>query len=156
MEAIINCDRQRAGSLLNVIVPEDWPVDVPAREGLVIHLDNLRRDEQETLWRIRLIVERVRRQVVGSYSFKGPPTPDGTVEIGWGVLPAYRGNGVATEATNAAVDWAFGHTEVRRIIATIPNDNLASQAVARRLGFQCVNQTHRGVPRVGASAKTSL
>jgi RimJ/RimL family protein N-acetyltransferase len=65
----------------------------------------------------------------------GPWKPEGaTAEIGWALLPSEWGNGYATEGARAAGDWAvdcLGWTEIAHCIDA---DNLASIAVARRLG----------------------
>jgi RimJ/RimL family protein N-acetyltransferase len=44
------------------------------------------------------------------------------------------GNGYATEGAIAAIDWAFDTLGWTEVIHTIAPDNIASQAVARRLG----------------------
>lgn len=51
------------------------------------------------------------------------------VELGWMLLPNYRGLGYATEAA-----LALRPLEGDRVISLIRSDNPASQAVARRLG----------------------
>ena len=66
--------------------------------------------------------------------FHAPPGPDGRVEVGYHVEPAYRLRGVATEAIRALFDWA-GERGVRRFRAAIAPDNVASLAVAAGLGF---------------------
>lgn len=61
------------------------------------------------------------------------------LEIGWNVLRAYWGRGIATEAATEAVRYAF---EVRRepcVIAVIRPTNAASVRVAERIGM-----THDG------------
>lgn len=50
--------------------------------------------------------------------------------------PDHRGQGYATEAARALVDFAFGSMHVARIVATTEGDNLASQAVMRHLGMR--------------------
>jgi RimJ/RimL family protein N-acetyltransferase len=51
------------------------------------------------------------------------------VELGWMLLPAYRGHGYATEAA-----LGLRPLEGERVVSLIREDNPASQAVARRLG----------------------
>jgi RimJ/RimL family protein N-acetyltransferase len=53
--------------------------------------------------------------------------------VAYAVLPARRGEGVATEALVAVTAWL--HEEHPLVEAHIDDDNLASQAVARRAGF---------------------
>lgn len=55
-------------------------------------------------------------------------------EVGWGIAKEQRGKGYAVEAARAAIDWVFDNFTVDRIIHCIDPANVASQAVARRLG----------------------
>ena len=57
------------------------------------------------------------------------------IEIGWVLHPDHWGNGYATEAGAAAVEYAFAHHPVDALYSVILPENTASQAVARRLGF---------------------
>jgi RimJ/RimL family protein N-acetyltransferase len=60
------------------------------------------------------------------------------VEIGYGVVPAARGHGIAKAAASTLVDWAFRQPGVRRVRATIAPDNHHSQGVARAAGLRRV------------------
>ena len=66
----------------------------------------------------------------------GPWQPEGWpgTEVGWGFDRAAQGQGFATEAGVAAVDWAFDHLGWSEVIHSRDPDNLPSQALARRLG----------------------
>jgi RimJ/RimL family protein N-acetyltransferase len=66
----------------------------------------------------------------------GPWFPAGWpgFEVGWGIASGFRGRGYAVEAARASIDWAFACFEIDRIVHTIRPENVASQAVARRLG----------------------
>lgn len=66
----------------------------------------------------------------------GPHRPEGWpgTEVGWSVIGAARGKGYAPEAAAAAMDFAFDHLGWDEVIHCIADDNLASQAVARKLG----------------------
>jgi RimJ/RimL family protein N-acetyltransferase len=59
-------------------------------------------------------------------------------EIGlyWALAPTRQGNGYATEAARALVDFAFSDLDLARIVATTERSNTASQAVMRRLGMR--------------------
>lgn len=56
------------------------------------------------------------------------------VEVCWALGPEFWGNGYATEAAKAAVDWAFCEAGIHRLISLIHPENKASEAVALRLG----------------------
>ncbi len=62
-----------------------------------------------------------------------PRSPE--VGLFWALLPEHRGNGYATEAAQALVDFAFTTLDLGRIVATTARDNEASIAVMRRLGM---------------------
>jgi RimJ/RimL family protein N-acetyltransferase len=61
-----------------------------------------------------------------------PGWPD--VEVCWALSPKFWGNGYATEASMAAINWAFREAGIRRLISLIHPDNQHSKAVALRLG----------------------
>jgi len=66
----------------------------------------------------------------------GPWKPPGwpEFEVGWGIASDFRGRGYAVEAARASIDWSFATFDIDRIIHCIDRENIASQAVARRLG----------------------
>ena len=61
-----------------------------------------------------------------------------SAEVGlyYGLLPDQRGQGYATEAAAALVDYAFGQLRLGRIVATTTSDNVGSMGVMRRLGMR--------------------
>lgn len=66
----------------------------------------------------------------------GPWYPEGWpgTEVGWAFKRSSWGQGYATEAAIAAIDWAFDHLGWDEVIHSIDPDNRASQALAQRLG----------------------
>ncbi len=56
-------------------------------------------------------------------------------EVGWSVLPAFQGQGIATAATAAAIEKARSEQRHRYLHAFPSVDNGASNAVCRKLGF---------------------
>ena len=64
--------------------------------------------------------------------------PRATAEVGlfWAIDPAHQRKGYASEAAQALIDYAFNEMHLVRIIATTEFDNLASQAVMRKLGMR--------------------
>jgi len=58
-------------------------------------------------------------------------------EVGYWIGRQYWGRGIATQALRAASDWAFSNMdELTRLYAPIFDWNEASQAVARKSGFE--------------------
>lgn len=75
--------------------------------------------------------------VVGDIGFHGPPEPGerAVVEIGYAVVPGWRGRGVATRACALILEqaWRDGADVVRAEAESAP-----SQAVLRRCGFRAL------------------
>jgi len=65
----------------------------------------------------------------------GPPQ-DGALEIGWRLARAHWGQGYATEAARAWIDYGFASFADDAIVAIVVPENLPSQAVAERLGMR--------------------
>jgi ribosomal-protein-alanine N-acetyltransferase len=78
----------------------------------------------------------------GLAGFKGEPDQDGTVEIGYGIDPAYRDRGYTTEAARALIAWAFQDPACRSVVAPgTRRDNPASNRVLAKLGMQVYTET---------------
>lgn len=91
-------------------------------------------------------------------AFNDHPESPATAEVGlfWAVSPAYQGRGYATEAARALVDYLFEELKLGRIIATTKVDNLASQAVMRKLGMtveEAARPRHPGLALVGVKIR---
>ena len=77
---------------------------------------------------------------IGTCGFKGPPGPEGIVEIAYGLTPDQEGRGFATEAASALVTYAFNDNSVRLVRAhTFAADN-ASARVLTKCGFTRLGQ----------------
>lgn len=87
-------------------------------------------------------------QVVGAILFKQLPDaqgePTGDYEIGWHLAKAYWGQGYATEAAQAVVQYAFqNRPDLQTLHAVAYPQNLKSLAVMQRLGMISQGQTDR-------------
>lgn len=56
-------------------------------------------------------------------------------DIGYALLPAFRGQGVTFSACKALINWAFRARSVTTLQAIVSPDNLASICVLHKLGF---------------------
>jgi RimJ/RimL family protein N-acetyltransferase len=98
-------------------------------------LAQLERGPEELPWLLRAMVLRAQREVVGQIGFHAPPDAEGMVEIGYRVAEHWRRRGLAAEAVLALWEWAAGQPGVRRLRASIAPGNVASLAIAARLGL---------------------
>ncbi|MDI1252321.1 GNAT family N-acetyltransferase [Thermomonas sp.] len=73
--------------------------------------------------------------LVGAAGYFGPPDANGTVEIGYSVLPEWQRNGYATQMTDALVKNVFSMPHVERVIAHTTEENPASIAILVRCSF---------------------
>ena len=81
-----------------------------------------------------MIVRLADGLAVGDAGFHGPPE-DGEVEIGYALVPAARGNGLAAEATGLLVEWARSQPGVVSVAARVDPSNAPSRRLLERLGF---------------------
>jgi len=137
-------DPQRLEELLSAPVPAGWPPG-QMHDALPWFVAQLTAHPEKCGWLVWYGVlrgdGRVARALAVSVGFRGPPGPDGRVEIGYSVMPELRGHGLATEAAACLVEWAFGTPEVRAVVAHVSPDNPASRAVLHKLGFRPTGAT---------------
>ncbi|SCB60090.1 Protein N-acetyltransferase, RimJ/RimL family [Rhizobium aethiopicum] len=86
------------------------------------------------------IVEKESGRFIGEAGFLEArrdmePSIEGTLEVGWALMPAAHGRGYATEALTALIDWAEAHFPGKPMSCIISPENLASLKVAAKLGF---------------------
>jgi RimJ/RimL family protein N-acetyltransferase len=81
-----------------------------------------------------LAVRRDDELVVGEIGFVGPPK-DGSVMIGYAIVPAARRQGYATEAIEAVSTWALAQPGVTEVRAQTLPDNEPSIRALLRAGF---------------------
>lgn len=129
-------NREDLGRRLNVRVPPVWPG--AAFAGMLPSLANGFEENSgdHPPLPTRLVVHRRDRVLVGETGFHGPPDRNGTVEIGYSVVPDYRGAGIALEATRELLRDAILRAGVRRVVAECEPDNAASVRVLEALGMR--------------------
>jgi [ribosomal protein S5]-alanine N-acetyltransferase len=83
------------------------------------------------------VVDRATGVVLGGADLKPDPfdTRPGTLNLGYWTHPELQGRGYASEFVPAVVDWAFLDAGVRRLVAGVAPQNVASHRVLQRLGF---------------------
>ena len=119
---------------------DDWHPEYPfadevgALRSLIAHPQQ---DPFFTLYVVRTISDGL---AIGGIGFSGPLDDDGRVDIGYGLVAAARGAGIATEALRAATDAAAVHG-ARTVGADTLLDNVASQRVLEKAGFAEVRRT---------------
>jgi ribosomal-protein-alanine N-acetyltransferase len=137
-------DRARLVRVIGARVPEIWPGADFLRmlPRIAEGVEQISSGAEPT----RLVVHAADETLVGETGFHGPPDGSGTIEVGYSIIPSYRGQGFATEATRALIRAALARPEVRRITAECLDDNFASLRVLEKLGMRRVGSAG-GTPR---------
>ena len=97
------------------------------------------RDWQEEQPRRRFqlaIVLPAEGRLIGSCGLRRPPQDDRAADIGYELDPDYWGQGYATEAARAMVQFGFRELELQHLTSWCIADNAASARVLARLGFR--------------------
>lgn len=100
-----------------------------------MHLGELKNDLESKGWGVWFVVHSDSKLVIGDVGFKGKPTEQKVVEIGYGIHPDYQNNGFATEAIKGLKEWAFASNQVKKIVAECFADNIASINVLEKIGM---------------------
>jgi len=136
MQALVARDLAAAGAEIGAIVPIDLPDTLD--HFLQFRIGDLSVDPEAQPWLGRAIVLTEpdgTDWLIGSCGFHSPPEPDGRVEVGYRVEPAWRRQGVASEVVRALFDWAHARG-VDRFRASVAPGNVPSLAIVSRLGFR--------------------
>jgi len=86
------------------------------------------------------VVRRADGHVIGDVGFMGPPDATGAVHVGCAIADDARGQGYATEALAAVLEWARGQTGLTCVLADTTRSNLASQRLLERVGLNRVGE----------------
>lgn len=122
----------RLGDLLSADIAPGW-LDFP--EVLPKTLAAYAKDKGPTPWGTLFFLLDSPRTLIGWGGYKGPPR-NGEVEIGYAIAPGYRSRGLATAAAKAMVTRAFADLSTEAVAATTLDEENASTAVLRKLGFK--------------------
>jgi RimJ/RimL family protein N-acetyltransferase len=85
-----------------------------------------------TLW---IAIDREKNQIVAEAKFKGEPDETGTVEIGYGTYSKLQRQGYMSEMVSGLMKWVGQQPGVERIAADTDAENVASQKVLIKNGF---------------------
>lgn len=137
LDTIVEEDWSKLSTLLSVTLANRWQ-HFP--EATVWIRGHIRDNPHEAPWWSYLVVHKEDRCLIGLCGYKGPPSFDGVVEIGYSIAGDYQGRGLATESAHALIQHAFTRDSVAAVLAhTLPEEN-ASVAVLRKLGFVFVEE----------------
>ena len=126
-------------ALLGVSVADDW-AGFP--EALPVLRAWYAKNPNGHTWSSLFFVDPHVRTLVGFGGFKGPPSSDAVVEIGYAIAPAFRGQGLATDAVAQMVQRAFEDTIVRAVDAHTLGHANPSTRVLEKSGFRKIGEAN--------------
>jgi ribosomal-protein-alanine N-acetyltransferase len=139
MEALLEGRYEEAEEILRITLPDE-PPDPGMTRFLRHRIEQIKRDPGVQQWLARaLVLRQSGRAMVGNAGFHGQPGVNApghehALEIGYGILAKHRGQGYATEAVTALLDWARGEG-IDHFVASVAPDNEPSLAIIHKLGF---------------------
>ncbi len=132
-------DHVGLGQRLGAAVPDAWPPEL-THDVLDFFAHTLEQHPENVGWWAWYLVrddgEFEDPLLIGGAGFKGPPTDDGVVEVGYSILPAYQGRGYATEAVRALIAWSLAVPRTLAVVAETFPEHVASRRVLEKVGMR--------------------
>jgi ribosomal-protein-alanine N-acetyltransferase len=138
IDALLRGDGPRLRSLTGAEFPQPIAPPPYMADSLPVVRDRLRTADRDGEWWNWLIMRQDNREALGSVAFGGKPDAGGAVLIGYAMYPGREGQGYATEAVRAMVDWAFAQPGVKVVRALAPVWNTPAVHVAEKVGMRPV------------------
>jgi [ribosomal protein S5]-alanine N-acetyltransferase len=142
-EAILN-DQPQLEQMLGITVFKDWfhfP-GVAGIEAIRYSYEYLKAHPDALGWWTYLFIHVNDRVLVGVGGYQGTADEVGMVEIGYAIIPEYRGRGLATEAAQGLIDHAFAQAHINYVDAHTLAEQNASASVLENVGMQHVGIAH--------------
>jgi [ribosomal protein S5]-alanine N-acetyltransferase len=127
-------ERARLREMLEVEFPDSWP-GADLLEALPLFIEAMEQDPAGLVWD-GIIIHKAERIAIGSIGFHGGPDEAGMVEIGYNIIPAYQGQGYATEMARRVIAWASQTPGIEVITAQCLDDNIGSIRVLEKVGMR--------------------
>ncbi len=123
---------------INATVQDNWTEF--GVDALQYSLNKLTESEKEKDWWTYFPIHKYDNILIGCGGYKGKPTNDGIVEVGYEIAPNYRNRGFATEMAKGLIENALNDGRVKSIIAHTLGQNNPSTSVLQKCGFEKVEE----------------
>jgi ribosomal-protein-alanine N-acetyltransferase len=133
--------RAALSASLGAAVPSTWPPEYLDPPALQFTLDRLAEGRGQAGWWLHFVLllgEGGARTLIGSAGYKGPPSPEGCVEVGYGIVRSHRRQGYASEAVRGLLAKAFAVPAVQRVLAETLPELEPSIGVLTKCGFRLI------------------
>jgi [ribosomal protein S5]-alanine N-acetyltransferase len=129
------------GASLDASVPPTWPPEYLDSASLEFVLRRMVEGEPLSAWWLYFVILHqpdACRTLIGSVGYKGPPSNDGMVEVGYGIVRDQHRQGYASEAVRGLLAQAFAEPAVTRVTAETYPELVGSIGVLRKCGFRFI------------------
>ena len=137
-EAILK-DPNQLEQMLGVTIIEDW---LPFPEAMQFGYEYLKAHPDALGWWTYLFIHSKDKALIGNGGFAGLPDESGMVEIGYAIAPAYQNRGLATEAAQGLVDYAFSHPQIKMVDAHTLAETNPSTRVLEKIGLKKIGAAY--------------
>ena len=129
------------------LIPSQSLIDNETKEAILNDLlpnitDISKDSEFYTMW---ILIEKVKKAIIGGICFHGEPNEKGEVEIGYGTDLAFRNNGYMTESISGLIHWLRENKDVKAITAETEITNITSIKVLEKNDFKLIQQCDNSV-----------
>lgn len=115
-------------------VADNYPSD-DFKEILPFKIQRYKKYPEENEWE-GLIVHQEDQIIMGDMGFRRSTDNPEELELGYSIVPAYQGQGYATEMAQAIITWGLTQAGIKRIIASCDTNNQASIRVLEKAGLK--------------------
>ncbi|HEX2968281.1 MAG TPA: GNAT family N-acetyltransferase [Bacteroidales bacterium] len=129
------------------LIPSQSLIDNETKEAilndLLPNITDISKDSDfYTMW---ILIEKVKKAIIGGICFHGEPNEMGEVEIGYGTDLTFRNKGYMTECISGMVHWLQENKDVKAIVAETENTNISSIIVLEKNDFRMIQQNNNSV-----------
>ncbi|MBU2904232.1 GNAT family N-acetyltransferase [Arenibacter algicola] len=145
---LVPCDAQllkmaikgnkQLSKFLGVSLADQWTTF--GVDALQYALDQILARPGELGWWTYFPIHKLDNTLIGSGGYKGSPTEDGTVELGYEIASGYCNRGLATEMARGLIMKAFMDNRVKSILAHTLAQSNASTTVLAKCGFTKIEE----------------
>jgi len=103
-------------------------------------LPKVRQNPEYAKYLLRVVVLKDNPIIIASAGFHDAPDSVGMIEIGFGVDKKYQDRGFGQELLHGMWSWVVNDPQVKTLRYTVSPDNLISQHIIKKLGFEYKGQ----------------
>jgi RimJ/RimL family protein N-acetyltransferase len=129
------------------LIPSQSLIDNETKEAIRNDLlpniaDTTKDSDFYTMW---IVIEKVKKAIIGGICFHGEPNDNGEVEIGYGIDFSYRNRGFMTETIAGLISWIRENKHIIAIKAETETGNSSSLKVLEKNHFKVIQQLDKTV-----------